>query len=186
MVQRAGRVTCPKCGANNFDTVTTCYRCNASLISGAQPSGGGQGGIATAPERGGRPVPMNAPLPPAMNAPGQAPMMPPAPAYMPDYGGGGGGDPGVARRAAVMLALTIPWLGLPVGWAFMMMEDRKRQAIGRYCVNWSLIALVFHLLLSFVFVQSLSSYLPMILGMTKALQQKQNAPQPDMGGTGLP
>ena len=83
---------------------------------------------------------------------------------MPDYGGGGG-DPGMARRAAVLLALTIPWIGLPIGWTFMMMEDRKRQAIGRYCANWSMIALVFHLLLSFVFVQSLQAYLPLVMGI---------------------
>ena len=178
MVQRTGRVTCPKCGANNFDTVTMCYRCHASLITGAQPPAAMPGGAAGL-DRAGNSVPMNSPLPPAMNPAMGVPMMPPASsAYMPDYGGGGG-DPAVARRAAVLLALTIPFIGLPVGWAFMMMEDRKRQAIGRYCVNWSLIALVFHLLLSFVFVQSLTSYLPLILGMTKSLQQSQQNQQKD-------
>lgn len=191
MVQRTGRVTCPKCGANNFDTVATCYRCQSSLITGAQPPAAMPGGTGMMTDRAGKSVPMNAPLPPAinpamnapMNAPGQSPMMaPPSQAYMPDYNGG---DPGVARRAAVLLALTIPFIGLPVGWAFMMMEDRKRQAIGRYCVNWSLIALVFHLLLSFVFVQSLASYLPMILGMTKSLQQNQQKQQ-DTGIPGVP
>ncbi len=188
MVQRTGRVTCPKCGANNFDTVTTCYRCQSSLITGAQQPAPMQGGTAMATDRAGKPVPMNAPLPPAMNpmmnAPAQPPMMSsPPPAYMPDYGNGGGGDPAMARRAAVLLALTIPFIGLPVGWAFMMMEDRKRQAIGRYCANWSMIALVFHLLLSFVFMQSLASYLPMLLGVAKSVQQKQ---QQDTGIPGVP
>ena len=30
----------------------------------------------------------------------------------------------------------------------MMIEDTRRQAIGRFCVNWSLIGLVLHLFLA--------------------------------------
>ena len=74
MVQRAGRVTCPKCGANNFDTVTTCYRCQSSLITGAQQPAPMQGGTAMSADRAGKAVPMNAPLPPAMNPMMSAPL----------------------------------------------------------------------------------------------------------------
>jgi hypothetical protein len=59
------------------------------------------------------------------------------------------GDPGAARRAAIALAITMPWLGLPVGWIFMMIEDSRKQAVGRVCAVWSMIALVFHFLLMF-------------------------------------
>ena len=188
MVQRAG--TRPP--APNAEPITSIRSLRAtvarsSLITGVQQPAPMQGGTAMSADRAGKAVPMNAPPSPAMNpmmnTPAQPPMMSAPPAYMPDYGGGGGGDPAMARRAAVLLALTIPFIGLPVGWAFMMMEDRKRQAIGRYCANWSMIALVFHLLLSFVFMQSLASYLPMILGMAKTVQQKQ---QQDTGIPGVP
>src|SRR5690348_15859072 len=57
------------------------------------------------------------------------------------------GDPGTARRAAILLALTIPWIGLPVGWIFMMIEDGRRQAVGRVCAIWSVIGLILHLFL---------------------------------------
>ena len=175
MVQNAGRVTCPQCGANNFDSVATCFRCGASLAGG----GGGRSSVPAnkmGPERGMTPA-MNPQMPPAnMNAP----LMPP-PAYAP---AGGGGDPNLARRAAIWLAISIPFLGLPVGWIFMMMEDHKRQAIGRLCFNWSLIALVFHLLLSFVFLQSLAPYMQMALGVTKSLSQGRGA-SGGMGG-GMP
>jgi hypothetical protein len=177
MVQNAGRVTCPQCGANNFDSVATCFRCGASLAGGA----GSRPSVPAnkmGPERGmtSSSPPMNAPMMPAnMNTP----MMPP-PVYA-----SGGGDPNLARRSAIWLAISIPWIGIPVGWIFMMMEDQKRQAIGRLCFNWSLIALVFHMLLSFVFIQSLAPYMQMALGVTKSLSQGRNAGAGGMGG-GMP
>ena len=73
------------------------------------------------------------------------------------------GDFGTARRAAILLALTIPWIGLPVGWIFMMIEDSRRQAIGRICAVWSTVALVFHLLLMVVMAQSMSQMLQQYL-----------------------
>jgi hypothetical protein len=73
------------------------------------------------------------------------------------------GDPGTAQRAAIWLALTIPWVGLPVGWVFMMIEDSRKQAIGRTCVFWSCIALVFHLLLMFALTETTMSLLARVL-----------------------
>ena len=174
MVQNAGRVTCPQCGANNFDSVATCFRCGAALAGGA----GSRPAVPAnkmGPERGMTPA-MNAPMPPVnMNGP----IMPPPPSYM----SSGGGDPNLARRSAIWLAISIPWIGIPVGWIFMMMEDQKRQAIGKLCFNWSLIALVFHMLLSFVFIQSLAPYMQMALGLTKSLSQGRNT---GAGSNGLP
>ncbi len=60
------------------------------------------------------------------------------------------GDPAVAKRAALYLALLCPWFGLPIGWAFMMFEDRRRQAIGRFCATWSAVAIGVHILVMFV------------------------------------
>ena len=179
MTQSAGRIRCPQCGASNFDSVAMCYKCGSPLrqASGgaARPTGNapvGASGANVAPYSGERPgLPMNAPPTPMMAAP---------PPY---YAAGGGGDPGVARRAAILLALTFPFFGLPIGWAFMMIEDQRRQAIGRLCVTWSLIALIFHLLLTVVAMQSLGGYLQLALQMTKAAQSRS---QGAGGGSDIP
>jgi hypothetical protein len=67
------------------------------------------------------------------------------------------GDSGVAKRAALALALTLPWIGLPVGWIFMMIEDHRRQAVGRFCVVWSFVGLVLHLFVMYLGVASLTA-----------------------------
>lgn len=150
MAQHTGRLTCPRCGANNFDTVSVCWKCAAPLADPPQV----------------QPIRMAAPIQPtvAIERPVSAytpalAYVPAAPAYAPSVDG----DLGVARRAAILLALTLPWIGLPVGWVFMMIEDSRKQAIGRVCAAWSMIALVFHLLLMFVAAQSLGGMLKMAL-----------------------
>lgn len=154
MAQRTGRVSCSRCGANNFDTVTACWKCGAAL------------GTANAP------VPM---MPVAASMPGERP----APVVVQ---AGPSGNPALAKRAAIALALTIPFLGLPIGWAFMMIEDSRRQAIGRFCVNWSLLGLVLHLFLGYLGMQALAQlglkYLPLIAG---GLQNNSRSMTPDSG-----
>jgi hypothetical protein len=94
------------------------------------------------------------------------------------------GNSAMAKRAAIALALTIPFLGLPIGWAFMMIEDSRRQAIGRFCVNWSLIGLVLHLFLMYLGMQAsvklMMQFLPAIAG---GLQNGSRGQTPD---TSLP
>ena len=66
------------------------------------------------------------------------------------------GDSSMARRAAIALGITLPFIGLPVGWIFMMIEDRNKQAVGRLCATWSLLGLVAHLVLTwFMFQQAI-------------------------------
>jgi hypothetical protein len=129
MTSSGGRLTCPRCGANNFDTVTSCWKCGTALTGAA-----------------------------AVSTPQPAPAMSPnrseASGYLP-AAVGASGDPAVARRAAFWLAVVFPWFGLPIGWTFMMMDDYRRQAIGRLCATWSLIALIFHLLFLFASTQLL-------------------------------
>lgn len=106
-------------------------------------------------------------------------------AYAP-YVGYASGDSGVARRAAIALALTIPWIGLPVGWVFMMIEDSRKQAIGRVCAVWSMIALIFHLLIMFVMAQSAGSLLlKTLLPLVDALSKGQGGGG-GMSGGGMP
>jgi hypothetical protein len=160
MARTAGRLTCPRCGANNFDTVTACWKCSAPLTAG------GAAPVAAAPY-----------AVPETRVSMPSPMMAPTAAYPVSSG-----DSGVARRAAIALALTLPWLGLPVGWVFMMIEDSRKQAIGRVCVIWSMIALVFHLLLMFVAMQSVGTLLLKSMDILKTMQQSQGAGGGDMGG----
>ena len=172
MAQRAGRLTCPKCGANNFDTVTSCWKCGTPM---------GAGGAAMAA------MPMSAPAAPAYveRAPQSSPQMayaPPASAPIPT------GDSRMARRAAIALALTIPWIGLPVGWIFMMIEDRSKQSVGRVCANWSIAALIVHLVLMFWATQATMSLLqtyatPLVKGY---MQGMQNRGAREEGGAAIP
>jgi len=158
MAQRAGRITCPRCGANNFDTVSVCWKCQLPLQTAAGASAYGA---------------------PQMLQQGQERAMPPAAAQVPTPSTG---DFGVARRAAIWFALTLPFISLPVGWTFMMIEDHRRQAIGRICVVWSCISLIFQLLLGFIMMQSVVPYLQAIVGTaTKMLPQ---SPGRDIGGNG--
>lgn len=158
MAQSAGRLTCPRCGANNFDTVTSCWKCSTPLSAG---SAAPMAVLPTAAPYAMQERPASPPL--------QMGAVSPAHSYPVSSG-----DSNVARRAAIALALTFPWLGLPVGWVFMMIEDRSRQAIGRVCVVWSCIALIFHLLLMFVALQQTRTALMSVLDILKSVQQSQN------------
>src|SRR5437868_286085 len=103
MAQRAGRITCPRCGSNNFDTVTSCWKCGAPVGAAAMaaspasapPVSQPQAGYAQ--ERALGAVAFSPAAPPVYSAPAAT------------------GDAGVARRAAILLGLTIPFVGLPVG-----------------------------------------------------------------------
>ena len=142
---RSGRIACPRCGANNFESVSACWKCSAPLTA-ASP-------VPSAPASGGYVGSERAAVP-------SAPFTAPAPS----------GDSGVAARAAIALALTFPWIGLPVGWVFMMIEDRRKQAIGRICAVWSMIALVFHLLLMFAFMSAVGGFIREVMGISSALK----------------
>jgi hypothetical protein len=155
MAQRTGRLSCSRCGANNFDTVTACWKCGAALSSAGAPMPVMPVAASMAPMSGERPAPVFMPIAPS-------------------------GNPAMAKRAAIALALTIPFLGLPIGWAFMMIEDSRRQAIGRFCVNWSLFGLVLHLFLGYLGMAALGQmalkYLPAIAG---GLQNSSRGMSPD-------
>jgi hypothetical protein len=121
MTSKSGRIACPRCGANNFDTVTVCWKCGAPLVSPpAHPAG-----------------PAAAPATPF------APAAPPAPALAQGLRPGSGSTVS-SERAALWLGLLFPYFGLPVGLVFMMLDDDRKQQLGRTCVLWSCISMVLH------------------------------------------
>jgi len=95
------------------------------------------------------------------------------------------GDPDVANRAAVWLAITLPFIGLPAGWLFMMVEDQRKQRVGRICVMWSLAALVFHLVFTVIFIKAATAGLvnTLVPIMNSMSQRQQGGAGP---GGGLP
>ena len=120
MAQTSGRIACPRCGANNFETVTACWKCGAPLNGAASANSANAASSASSASAastfaGGY---VNAGAERAAGVPNPAVFMTPPVANS--------GDSGVATRAAIALALTFPWIGLPVGWCFMMIEDRRK------------------------------------------------------------
>ena len=180
MAQRPGRITCPRCGANNFDTVTSCWKCSA-------PVGAAQAAPAAvlAPQQmPGQPFSPTAGQPATQYGQERAtPYAQPASTYYPPAGPTG--DTGVARRAALALALTIPFLGLPVGWIFMMIEDRNKQAIGRWCAAWSMVGLLLHFVLTFFLFQQSVPFMLRLLVPAMEGAARRGAASPEMP-PGLP
>ncbi len=140
-----GRITCPRCGANNFESASACWKCGAALAPAA-------------PSDGRRSAPV-------------------APAYAP-AASVVQGDPKASQRAAIWMGLTLPYFGFPIGWAFLMMEDYRRQSIGRVCIFWSTIGLIAHLLLMLVLSAAAT---PLLVKMLLPVMNQMQS-----GGTGDP
>src|SRR5262245_27007253 len=123
MAQRAGRISCPRCGANNFDTVSVCWKCSAPLGAGSAVAPPVAPTRATTVPTPGPAMPV--PPQPAVESPFPAApadgfAYPAAPAMM--VGAAPLGNPTAANRAAMWLGLLFPYFGLPVGLAFMMCD----------------------------------------------------------------
>jgi len=89
------------------------------------------------------------------------------------------GSSSTPGRAAMWLGLLFPYFGLPIGLAFMMCDDRRRQEIGRACVIWSLVSGVIHLILFFVSIVGMREY------FTAAFNAARAAAERGGGGGGL-
>jgi hypothetical protein len=159
MATSAGRVVCPRCGANNFDTVSACWKCSAPL------------GSASAAHTGYTPSPIANPVtvqgPSSFGGP-QQPSSAEGFAYRAAGAVHQAGDSARANRAAFWLGMTMPYFGFPIGLAFMMCDDRRRQEVGRLCIIWSLVSGVFHMLLMFVSLLGMREWMMMFMGAAKA------------------
>ncbi len=161
---QGGRVVCPKCGSNNFDTVSVCWKCSGSLHS----SGGANSSYLPPPTQQ-RPN-MQVEAPPQSYSPDPF-------AYRSTSNSVSTGDTGKANRAAFWLGMTMPYFGLPIGLAFMMCDDRRRQEVGRLCIIWSTISGIIHLLFTIASFIGMSRYVSGVLPALKA-----TAGQRGMGG----
>ena len=129
------RLTCARCGANNFPSSLTCWQCgtpqNGARISGSGPPPPDTR-QALSPEW----------LPQA--APGQEPPIYSPNNYMPREPV----DPSVADRAAAFLGLFLPFAGLPVGIVFLMFDDARKARLGWIAIIWSTIGTLASVILS--------------------------------------
>ena len=74
------------------------------------------------------------------------------------------GDQAKANRAAFWLGMLFPYFGFPIGLAFMMCDDARKQEVGRLCILWSCLSGVIHLLFMFVSLLGMRSMFGAMLG----------------------
>lgn len=110
------RVRCLYCGANNFDTSPTCWQCSRPL----QP-------MRQAPQPQSPPYAGSAFASPSVT-PTPASYARPATAI----------NTGLATKSAALLGLMFPFIGLPVGMVFLMLDDARKTQIGWITIGWSI------------------------------------------------
>jgi hypothetical protein len=107
------RIRCMYCGANNFPSSPTCWQCGRPLQS-LRPSEPAAAGALLG-------------YPPSARA-GQAaaqPILSPR------------SESALAAKAAATLGLMFPYIGLPVGIVFLMLDDARKTQLGWITIGWS-------------------------------------------------
>lgn len=153
----AGRVRCLYCGANNFPASAACWQCGRPLK--ASPSGAAEANA----------LPLPTPLP-GIAAP-QRPMVP-----------GPNAESALAPKAAAALGLMFPFIGLPVGMVFLMLDDPRKTQIGWMTIGWSVLGTVLNSI-------AFSVLLGLLAPLLKAIPHPGGGPGglpgvPDLGGDG--
>lgn len=109
----------------------------------------------------GAPLAANAPSPSAP-APLSAPIPRPA------------ADSATPFVAAAALGLLFPLVAVPVGIVFLMLDDSRKSAIGRWNIAWGIAGTILHTVATGLLVQAL--LMPTLLkGMTTLQQQSQQS-----------
>lgn len=109
-----GRVRCLYCGANNFPSSAACWQCSRPLKA-----------MRTGPAE----VPGSSPASlPAGNLPGAMPAAA-RPAFT---------ESPLAPKAAAALGMLFPYVGLPAGMIFLMLDDPRKTQLGWLLIGWSI------------------------------------------------
>lgn len=154
----AGRVRCLYCGANNFPASAACWQCGRPLK--AVPAG--------SPEALASPLPPPLPgIAPAQRASASRPLA----------------ESALAPKAAAALGLMFPYVGLPVGIVFLMLDDPRKTQIGWMTIGWSVLGTVLN---SLAFSVLLGFLAPLLKGLAPhAGGSPGGLPGvPDVGGDG--
>ena len=132
----AGRVRCLYCGANNFPASAACWQCGRPLK--AAPAGGA--------EPGGSPFPA-APFPGAATRP----------AFR------AASESALAPKAAAAMGLLFPYIGIPVGIVFLMLDDPRKTQLGWMMIGWSVAGTVLNTVAFSVLTAILAPFLKDLL-----------------------
>jgi hypothetical protein len=115
------RVRCLYCGANNFPASPTCWQCGRKL---------------QAARAGSSPAPSSA-------SPGaREGLVSPALSTPLAQTSFSGVNPALAGKAAAALGLIFPWVGLPVGIVFLMLDDERKVKLGWATIWWSVLGTI--------------------------------------------
>jgi hypothetical protein len=147
------RVVCASCSANNFATQAACWKCGKALLAtaSAPPSGPSTANTAS----------LFASPSPALATPGVSYERPIAAEYV---------SPSTATAAAVVLGLLFPALAIPVGIIFLMLDNKRKAAIGWQNIIWGVVGSVLHLIVT------LASFTPaMMYIMNKGIAAQQQS-----------
>jgi hypothetical protein len=141
-----GRRVCPRCSANNFDTQAACWKCGAPLtgVAGAAPMAPASP-VASPPS-----APMGAPASPRPAGAGMPAGMSPLPVAVPDYrpvGAVNDLEPAIAIWSAFALAFFFPYIAVPAGLVFLMLDNRRKADVGKAALLWGIVFSIAHFLI---------------------------------------
>jgi hypothetical protein len=136
------RVVCASCNANNFATQAACWKCGKSLSATAT----------VAP-----PIANHSPSPATISPVSYE--CPAASEYV---------SPSTATAAAVVLGLLFPAVAIPVGIVFLMLDNKRKTAIGWQNIIWGTVGSVLHLIVT------AASFTPLMMyAMNKGISAQQ-------------
>lgn len=182
------RVKCLYCGANNFASSVSCWQCARSLVALREPSS--------------QPRPAG-PNPAQVSTPSSRALMGEAfPVGSSANGAHHSGFSSLGAKAmnaaasasrttktAAALGLLFPWIGLPVGMVFLMLDDDRKAQIGWITIWWSLagfaINIIGGLILLVPLMNSLHSLVPSGALPHSAGGNSSSPSLPDLGGDDL-
>lgn len=177
------RVKCLYCGANNFARSVSCWQCGRSLVALREPAGSNAGLSASSAANDTRALmgdkafaqPPPGPRPSGFSSLGAVAMNAAATASR-------------STKTAALLGLAFPWIGLPVGMIFLMLDDDRKAQIGWITIGWSLFGTAINIIGGLILLGPLLSGLHSLIpsGSLHAPGGNSSSPSlPDLGGDGL-
>jgi hypothetical protein len=165
MPDKDDRIRCRYCGSNNFAGTVTCWQCNRSLLISQKPA-------------------ESQPVPAPMNAVETWPDKPSIPsmasvASIPSFNSGI--DYSTADKAAIAMGLLFPFIGYPLGIAFMMLDDARKTQLGRALLLWSTIGSIIAIVGTMMFIGTLGGLASKLMPSSGAGSQIQKLMPSDDG-----
>ena len=157
----ADRVRCLYCGANNFPASVACWQCSRPLKA-MRPASSETPGVS----------------PPGVSSTGVSASAPqPVAAVRPAFA-----ESPLAPKAAAALGMLFPYVGLPAGMIFLMLDDPRKTQLGWLLIGWSLAGTV-------ISVISLAATLGPLWALLRGMMPHSGAPTtvpglPNLGGDG--